>query len=69
MSSIETAKVGDLIKRKDTPFIFQIVSENKEWRGMWNIKRITHPDIPRRCLKYESMVSKDDDRWIIVKGG
>lgn len=34
ISSIKNAKVGDLIKRKDMPFIFQIVSENKEWRGM-----------------------------------
>ena len=59
-------KIGDIVKRSDFPFLYKIVGENTMW-DCWVLESLIMEGIPENLLKFRGLISKDDERWIVVE--
>ena len=58
-------KIGDIIARKDMPWIaYQIVSENTNFPA-WNVELAKFS--AKKGVHKKGMVFKDDNRWVVVQ--
>ena len=59
-------KIGDVVKRVDFPFLYRIVGENRTW-DWWVLESLIKEGIPQNPQKSCGLISKDDERWIVVE--
>ena len=61
-------KIGDVVKRRDFPFLYKIVGENRMW-DCWVLESLIEEGVPEKLLRSCGLISKDDERWILVEQG